>query len=148
MQTVTKALTLIIVDPLVISTASALPTGVKDAAYSQTLAATGGTAPYTWSIASGSLPSLLILNTSGAIGGIPTTVGTLESDHQRYRQQCPFTDRAKDLHVGRRWSTHHHNGCAAAVELRGIRLFANRDSFWRQDTPTRGPSPQELCPRD
>ena len=76
MQTATKALTLIIVDPLVISTASALPTGVKDAAYSQTLAATGGTAPYTWSIASGSLPSLLILNTSGAIGGIPTTVGT------------------------------------------------------------------------
>jgi hypothetical protein len=75
-QTATKALSLIIVDPLVISTAPTLPTGVKDAAYSQTLVATGGTGPYTWSVSVGTLPQVLILNSSGSIGGIPTTVGS------------------------------------------------------------------------
>jgi len=75
-QTATKVLTLAVVDPLAISTASPLPTGVKDAAYSQILTATGGTAPYTWSISSGTLPQVLVLNSSGSIGGIPTTVGS------------------------------------------------------------------------
>src|SRR5205823_7815501 len=46
-------------------------------AYSQTLAATGGTPPYAWSVISGSLPAGLTLNaTSGAISGTPTTAGT------------------------------------------------------------------------
>ena len=43
------------------------------AAYSATLAATGGTAPYSWTLASGSLPAGLVLNpSSGAIAGTPT----------------------------------------------------------------------------
>ena len=42
-----------------------------------TLAASGGTMPYTWSIASGSLPTGLALNTSsGAITGTPSAAGT------------------------------------------------------------------------
>jgi len=46
-------------------------------AYSSALGASGGTAPYTFSIISGSLPSGLTLNTStGAITGTPTTSGT------------------------------------------------------------------------
>lgn len=61
---------------LAITTAS-LPGGTAGAAYSQTLAATGGTQPYAWSLASGSLPPGLSLNgTSGAITGTPTTAGT------------------------------------------------------------------------
>src|SRR5205814_7077182 len=37
----------------------------------------GGTAPYAWSVISGSLPAGLTLNaTSGAISGTPTTAGT------------------------------------------------------------------------
>ena len=42
--------------PLAITTTS-LPNGVVNMAYSATLTASGGTLPYTWSIASGSLPS-------------------------------------------------------------------------------------------
>jgi hypothetical protein len=54
--------------------ASAASEGV---AYSSTVGATGGTAPYTFSVASGSLPQGLTLNPStGAITGTPTTAGT------------------------------------------------------------------------
>jgi hypothetical protein len=62
--------------PLVMTTTS-MPTGTVSAAYSATVSATGGTTPYTWSIASGSLPGSLALNAaSGAITGTPTNVGT------------------------------------------------------------------------
>ena len=43
------------------------------AAYNQTLAASGGATPYTWSLSSGSLPANLTLNAStGVISGTPT----------------------------------------------------------------------------
>ena len=62
--------------PLSITTTS-LPPGVVNTAYSTTLAASGGTLPYTWSVVGGSLPSGLTLNTgSGTISGTPTVVGT------------------------------------------------------------------------
>ena len=64
------------VSSLVLTTTS-LPSGSVGAAYSTTLAATGGTTPYTWAITSGSLPAGLSLNTSsGAITGTPSTSGT------------------------------------------------------------------------
>ena len=44
--------------------------------YSATLSASGGTSPYTYSIASGSLPPGLSLSSSGSISGKPTTAGT------------------------------------------------------------------------
>ncbi|MFL6449643.1 MAG: N,N-dimethylformamidase beta subunit family domain-containing protein [Bryobacteraceae bacterium] len=59
--------------PLTITTDS-LPSGTVNQSYSATLAATGGTTPYTWSITSGSLPLGLTLNTAtGGITGTPTT---------------------------------------------------------------------------
>lgn len=57
-------------------TTSSLPNGTQNTAYSQTLAATGGTTPYTWSIQAGSLPAGLTLSSGGVISGIPTTIGT------------------------------------------------------------------------
>jgi hypothetical protein len=54
---------------------SSLSNGVVGSAYSVTLAATNGTSPYTWTLASGSLPSGLALNTAGVISGTPTTNG-------------------------------------------------------------------------
>jgi hypothetical protein len=55
-----------------ISTVS-LPAGAVDTAYSQTLAATGGTTPYNWSVSSGTLPAGLSLSTGGVLSGTPTT---------------------------------------------------------------------------
>jgi hypothetical protein len=63
--------------PLTVATSS-LPSGPLGASYSQTLAATGGTAPYSWSLVpgSGSLPSGLSLSSSGLISGTPSIAGT------------------------------------------------------------------------
>ncbi|WP_174240918.1 putative Ig domain-containing protein, partial [Granulicella sp. S190] len=62
--------------PLAI-TSSVLPTGTSGSPYSGLLQATGGTAPYTWSITAGSLPPGLTLNTkSGLLAGIPTLSGS------------------------------------------------------------------------
>jgi Putative Ig domain len=58
--------------PLAVTT-QALPNGQVGTAYSATLAATGGTVPYTWALTSGSLPAGLALNaTTGEISGTPT----------------------------------------------------------------------------
>jgi hypothetical protein len=64
--------------PLDITTTS-LPGGTVGTAYSQTLSATGGTAPYSWSLVAGqgTLPPPLTLNPStGVISGTPNTAGT------------------------------------------------------------------------
>lgn len=54
-----------------------LPAGLAGNAYSQTLSALGGIAPFSWSISSGALPAGLTLNaTTGAITGTPTTSGS------------------------------------------------------------------------
>lgn len=64
------------VSSLTIDTTS-LPNGVLNSAYSQTLEASGGTTPYTWSVASGSsLPSWLALSPAGVLSGTPTAAGT------------------------------------------------------------------------
>ena len=58
------------------STPSPLPQGTVGVAYSQTLSASGGTSPYTWSVTSGALPGGLALSSSGTISGAPTAAGT------------------------------------------------------------------------
>ncbi|MEI6209387.1 MAG: putative Ig domain-containing protein [Desulfuromonadales bacterium] len=78
----TKSLSIVVTDPSasgtppVISTSS-LPQSPLNALYSQQLAASGGTVPYTWSITSGSLPTgMTIAAATGIISGIPTATGT------------------------------------------------------------------------
>jgi len=61
---------------LVITTTS-LPPAVQNQPYDVTLSATGGTLPYTWSLAPGNtLPSDLSLSSLGVIMGTPKVVGT------------------------------------------------------------------------
>lgn len=73
--TATKALSLLVRAAVAITTTS-LPNGSVGSAYSQTLAVSGGQAPYTWNVNSGALPPGLSLNTgTGAITGTPTTAG-------------------------------------------------------------------------
>jgi hypothetical protein len=57
-------------------TTTTLPSGTVHVAYSAAVAAVGGTAPYTWSLASGSLPPGLSISPSGTITGTPTMAGT------------------------------------------------------------------------
>jgi hypothetical protein len=53
-----------------------LPPAPQGSPYSQMLTASGGTAPYSFSIVSGSLPPGLSLSSAGAITGTPTSIGT------------------------------------------------------------------------
>ena len=74
-QNSSKALTLTIAPATLAITTTSLPSGQLDIAYNTALAATGGTSPYTWSIAGGTLPAGLSLNSStGAITGKPSAV--------------------------------------------------------------------------
>lgn len=71
-----KACAIAVNAALAITTGS-LPGGATGGLYSQQLSASGGTPPYTWSIAAGNLPPGLSLNgASGQISGAATTVGT------------------------------------------------------------------------
>ncbi|WP_168207888.1 DUF11 domain-containing protein [Spirosoma sp. KCTC 42546] len=61
-------------------TTTGLPIGTVGQAYSATLTATGGTAPYSFSLASGSLPAGITLNpTTGVLSGIPTNSGSFST---------------------------------------------------------------------
>ena len=63
--------------PIITVNPATLPDGSVGIPYNQIVSASGGTAPYTFSISSGSLPTGLLLNSaSGAIAGTPTTAGT------------------------------------------------------------------------
>ena len=63
--------------PVITVNPAALPNGVLGSPYSQTVSATGGNAPYTFTLSSGALPSGLTLNSmTGLISGTPSAAGT------------------------------------------------------------------------
>lgn len=70
-----------------------LPNGTLGVAYSRTITGSGGTAPYTFAVTSGTLPAGLTLTTGGVLSGTPTTTAT-----------STFTVRGTDA-----------NGCVASV---------------------------------
>jgi hypothetical protein len=75
-QTAKQTLTITINSPLTITTAS-VPNAVLTQAYTATIAAANGTAPYTFSLSSGALPAGLTLAAStGIISGTPTASGS------------------------------------------------------------------------
>ncbi|MFN7975586.1 MAG: putative Ig domain-containing protein [Acidobacteriota bacterium] len=55
---------------------STLPNGTVGAAYSQTLTASGGTAPYTFAVSAGTLPAGLALAAGGVLSGTPSAAGS------------------------------------------------------------------------
>jgi len=57
-------------------TTDSLPNGIVGSAYSAAVAATGGTAPYTFSISGGSLPPGVTLSSGGSLSGTPATPGS------------------------------------------------------------------------
>lgn len=72
--TATKNFSLSITTSPVIAN-STLPSGHTLAPYSVALAASGGTAPYQWTMSEGSLPAGLSLTSGGLLSGTPTTAG-------------------------------------------------------------------------
>jgi len=55
---------------------TSLPGGLVGVSYNQTVTATGGTAPYSFSVSAGTLPAGLTLASGGALTGAPTGSGT------------------------------------------------------------------------
>ncbi len=76
--TVTNAYSLVIAAPTLTLTpaAGALPGGTAGTAYSQTFVASGGIAPYAYTLAAGALPAGTTLSSSGTLSGTPTVAGT------------------------------------------------------------------------
>ena len=73
--TTSKKLSLNIASSLAFTTGSPLTNATGGAAYSQTINATGGTPPYTFTIDSGALPTGISLDPSGKLAGTPTGLG-------------------------------------------------------------------------
>jgi uncharacterized protein (TIGR03437 family) len=85
-----------------------LPAGTAGASFSQTFTATGGTAPFTFSVSAGALPGSLTLNqTTGVLSGTPTASGFFD-----------FTIRATDA-----------NGCTGERMYTLIVLQTNLQFF-------------------
>ena len=77
--------------PAIAIAPASLPNGTTGAPYSQTLSASGGSAPYVFAVIDGTLPAGLTLGAGGALGGTPAA-----------RSAASFTVRAADAY-----------GCAA-----------------------------------
>ena len=61
--------------PVVALAPTTLPNGAVGVAYNQTMTASGGTAPYVFTVPVGTPPAGIALTTAGALGGTPTTAG-------------------------------------------------------------------------
>ena len=85
---------------VIITTASPLPDGQVGTPYLQVLDATEGTAPYTWSMVSGSLPSGLTLASTGQISGTPEVTGSFAISVQAVDSSSVPKSGTKGLTVG------------------------------------------------
>jgi hypothetical protein len=94
----TRMLSIIVTGPLTITT-TGLANGVSGTAYTASLNAAGGTAPYTWSITSGALPPGLALDrNTGSISGTPSssgsfgfTIGLVDSSNPQQSDSASLT---------------------------------------------------------
>lgn len=106
-----------------------LNNGFVGTAYNQTFSASGGVAPYTFSVSAGALPDGLTLNaTTGALIGMPTTVGSFN-----------FTIKATDA-TGCAGTRSYNviisgNGLMFYPLARPIRLLDTRPGFMGCDAP-------------
>lgn len=75
--------------PSLVVAPATVPAGIQHSAYAETITTTGGTAPYTYTVSAGALPTGLTLSTAGQLSGTPTVVGTFN-----------FTVQTKDSTTG------------------------------------------------
>jgi hypothetical protein len=120
----TRAFSLTPACPAVVINTTSLPFGYQGTSYNVTLSAGAGTAPYQWSLLSGSLPAGITLSPEGVLSGVPTgqTSGS-------------FTVQARDA-----------NGCTASRLLTyvpgslslGNRVWLDSDNDGVQDSGENG----------
>ncbi|WP_058051083.1 putative Ig domain-containing protein, partial [Janthinobacterium sp. Ant5-2-1] len=72
----TNSYTLSVGAPTITVTPATLPAATAATAYSRQLTASGGVAPYAYTVSSGSLPAGLTLSGSGLLSGTPTAAGS------------------------------------------------------------------------
>ena len=116
----------------------ALPAGRRGRAYSALLEATGGTAPYRWARAGGTLPPGLRLAATGRLTGVPQRAGRF-TVRARVADRAGGDERAGVLPPGRVASRHLDPNTAAMTPPRrgrsdpGPRARALRDAGGRFD---------------
>jgi large repetitive protein len=75
-MTGSQAYTLTVNAPTISVSPTSLPDETLNVAYSQAITASGGTAPYTYAITAGALPTGLSLSSGGSLSGTPGASGT------------------------------------------------------------------------
>ncbi|SDQ35237.1 putative Ig domain-containing protein [Pseudoxanthomonas sp. CF125] len=71
----TVSYTVVIAAPTITIAPGSLPAGVRGSAYTQTLTASGGMAPYTFALTGGTLPPGMSLGSNGVLSGTPAADG-------------------------------------------------------------------------
>lgn len=121
-------------------TTTTLPAVAVNTAYSQTVAATGGYVPYTWSISAGALPPGLSINAStGAITGTPTTPGTYTFTVQVTDSYAGTDTQALAIVVTSPWTYEALSATEVALAAADVPMFVApnalvspvRDAEWR-----------------
>ncbi|EIL87785.1 outer membrane autotransporter barrel domain-containing protein [Rhodanobacter fulvus Jip2] len=70
------SITLTVDAPSIALAPTFLPSGTANVAYSQTIIASKGTAPYTYTVTAGTLPTGVTLSSGGVLSGTPTQAGS------------------------------------------------------------------------
>ncbi len=127
---VIRQLTLTTLSPLTI-TPSLLPTGRVGVAYHQQLTAKGGTAPYTFTLLSGTLPPGLTLSSTGLITGMPTAFDTFNftvqvSDNNHLSATLNFSLQINSsFTIGNLIATGNATPTGMAMDAKGDLFFAD-----------------------
>ncbi|HMZ18161.1 MAG TPA: putative Ig domain-containing protein [Blastocatellia bacterium] len=85
--------------PTVTFTPTSLPNGILGQAYNQSLTASGGAAPYSFSVISGNLPPNVSLSATGAFTGAPTASGNFNFTVRATAANNCFGDRSYTMTV-------------------------------------------------
>jgi hypothetical protein len=114
---------------------TSLPSDTAGLSYSQQLQASGGIGPYTWTLASGSLPPNLTLDSSGLVHGTPSTPGVYSFTVRVADAESPAASKTATLTIT-------IDGPSLAVFLSGTPLsgltYGQTISLTATETPVEG----------
>ena len=91
--------TLTVACPVITINPATLPAGTNGTAYNQTITATGGVGPYSFTISSGTPPPGLSLDSNGKLTGAPTAAGTYNFNVRATDANGCFIQRAYTLTI-------------------------------------------------